>query len=220
MCNLFDRLARAASHFSDQPKKHKLCRGRWDLSFCQVSLQAVQRFQVSEEKSKMSKPIRGQGSHLVFPICSKNTNLVGHWSLASCQVSSNSLQQFQRRSQKCQPIRGQGGHLVFPIGPENTNLVEGVEIFLPVKFRSTPFSGFRGEVKNVSVNQRPGRPFCFSNRPEKHKSIAMVRKYPLNPRGTKNVLSGIRVLSIQIYVLSLSCLAIGINLVQDKGPCD
>ena len=68
-----------------------------------------------------------------------------------------------------QPIRGQGGHLVFQIGPKNTNLVEGVEILLPVKFRWIPFSGFRGEVENVSANQRPGRPSCFSDRPEKHK---------------------------------------------------
>ena len=68
-----------------------------------------------------------------------------------------------------QPIRGQGGHFVFPIGPKNTNLVEGVEILLPVKFRWIPFSSFRGEVKNVSANQRPERPFCFSDQPEKHK---------------------------------------------------
>ena len=68
-----------------------------------------------------------------------------------------------------QPIRGQGGHLVFPIGPKNTNLVEGFEILLPVKFRWIPFSGFRGEVENVSANQRPGRPSCFSDWLEKHK---------------------------------------------------
>ena len=68
-----------------------------------------------------------------------------------------------------QPIRGQGDHLVFPIGPKNTNLVEDVEILLPVKFRWIPFSGFRGNVENVSANQRPGRPSCFSDRPEKHK---------------------------------------------------
>ena len=68
-----------------------------------------------------------------------------------------------------QPIRGQGGHLVSPISPKNTNLVEDVEILLPVKFRWIPFSGFRGEVENVSANQRPGRPSCFSDRPEKHK---------------------------------------------------
>ena len=47
-----------------------------------------------------------------------------------------------------QPIRGQGGHLVFPIGPKNTHLVEDIEIYLPVKFRQIPFSGFRGEVGN------------------------------------------------------------------------
>ena len=68
-----------------------------------------------------------------------------------------------------QLIRGQGSHLVFPIGPKNTNLVEDVEILLPVKFRSIPFSGFRGEVENISANQRPGRPSCFSDPPEKHK---------------------------------------------------
>ena len=68
-----------------------------------------------------------------------------------------------------QPIRP-GRHLVFPIGPKNTNLVEDVEILLPVKFRLIPFSGFRKEVKNVSANQRPGRPSCFSDQPKKHSS--------------------------------------------------
>ena len=65
------------------------------------------------------------------------------------------------------PIRGQGGHFVFPIGPKNTNLVEDIRILLPVKLLLIPFSGFRGEVENVSANQRPGRPFCFSDRPKK-----------------------------------------------------
>ena len=68
-----------------------------------------------------------------------------------------------------QPIRGKGGHLVFPMGPKNTNLVEDFEILLPVKFHSILLSGFRGEVENVSANQRQGRPSCFSNGPEKHK---------------------------------------------------
>ena len=60
-----------------------------------------------------------------------------------------------------QQVIGRGGHLVFPIHLKNTNLVEGIDILLPIKFRRIPFSGFRGEVKNVSANQRPGRPFCF-----------------------------------------------------------
>ena len=69
-----------------------------------------------------------------------------------------------------QPIRGLGGHLIFPIDPKNTNLVEDIEILLPVKFHGIPFSGFREEVENVSANQRPGQPSCFSDRPKKHKS--------------------------------------------------
>ena len=65
-----------------------------------------------------------------------------------------------------QPIRGQGDYLVFLISPKNASLVEDVEILLPVKFC---FSGFIGEVKNVSANQRTGRLSCFSDQPEKRK---------------------------------------------------
>ena len=75
----------------------------------------------------------------------------------------------EEKSKMYQPIRSQGSHLVFPIVPKNTNLVEDVAILLPIKFRWISFSGFRGEVKNVSANQRPGRQSCFSDRPEKQK---------------------------------------------------
>ena len=75
----------------------------------------------------------------------------------------------EEKSKMSQPIRGQGGHIVFPICQKNTKLVEDVEILRSVKFRWISFSGFRGEVENVSANQRPGRPSCFSDRPEKHK---------------------------------------------------
>ena len=68
-----------------------------------------------------------------------------------------------------QQIRDQGGHLVFPIDPKNTNLVEDFEILLPIKFVPIRFSGFRGEVKNVSANQRPRWPSWFSDRPKKQK---------------------------------------------------
>ena len=60
----------------------------------------------------------------------------------------------------------QGGHFCLLIGPKSTNSEEDVEILLPVKFDWIPFSGFRGEVQNISANQRPGRPSCFSDRPE------------------------------------------------------
>ena len=67
-----------------------------------------------------------------------------------------------------QPIGGHGGNLIFPIGPKNTNLEEDIETLLPVNFPSILLSGFRGEVENnVSANQRPGQPSCFSDWPKK-----------------------------------------------------
>ena len=94
----------------------------------------------------------------------------GRWDLASYQFSLNSVQRFQRRSKNClSRSEARAAILFFWIGPKNTNLVEDVEILLSVKFHWIPFSGFREEVENISGNQRPGRPSCFSDRPEKHK---------------------------------------------------
>ena len=67
------------------------------------------------------------------------------------------------------PIRRRGGHLVFPIRLVNTAFIEDIKILLPFKFRWIPFISFRGEVKNVSANQRPWRPSCFSKWTEEHK---------------------------------------------------
>ena len=94
----------------------------------------------------------------------------GQWDLASYWVSLNSVQRFQRRSRKyLSQSEARAAILFFWLARKNTNLVEDVEILLPIKFCWIPFSGFRGEVENVSANQRPGRPSCFSDRPEKHK---------------------------------------------------
>ena len=119
MCHLFHRLARAAILFFDRPEKHKFGRGCWDLPSCQVSLQAVQRF--------------------------------------------------QRRSRKCLNQSEARVVILFFRSARKTQTVEDVEILFPVKFSWIPVSGFRREVKNVSVNQRPGHPSCFSDWPEKHK---------------------------------------------------
>ena len=62
-----------------------------------------------------------------------------------------------------------GRPFLFTDRPENTNLVDDIEILLLVKFRWIAFSSFRGEVENVSTNQRPGWPSCFSDRPDPHK---------------------------------------------------
>ena len=56
--------------------------------------------------------------------------------------------------------------------PEKHKLCRGLSDlgFCQVSLNSVQrFSGFIGEVENVSANQRPGRPFCFSDRPKKHK---------------------------------------------------
>ena len=101
----------------------------------------------------MSQPIRGQGGHLIFPISMKNTTLIEDVEIL---LPVNFFVEFhsavsEEKSKMSQPIRGQGGHFVFQIDSKNTNLVEGVEILLSVKFHWIPFSGFRGEVKNVKV---------------------------------------------------------------------
>ena len=92
------------------------------------------------------------------------------WDLASCQVFLNSVQRFERKSRKClSQSEARAAILFFPIGPKNTNLVKDIDILLPVNWLWIPFSGSREKVENVSANQRPGRPSCFSDRPEKHK---------------------------------------------------
>ena len=92
------------------------------LRSCFLSSFVEFRSAVSEEKSKMSLLIRGQGRHFFSDRREKHKLRRGRWDLASFQVSL------------------------------------------------IPFSGFRGEVENVSVNQRPGQPSCFSSdRHEKHK---------------------------------------------------
>ena len=128
------------------------------------------RSAVSEEKSKMSQPIRGQGGHLVLLIGPKKPNLgKGRWELSSCQVSLNSIRGFRREVKNVSVNQRPGRPSCFNDDHKKHNLVKDVEILLPVKFRQIPFSGFRGEVENVSANQRPGWPSCFSDRTEKPK---------------------------------------------------
>ena len=78
---------------------------------------------VSEEKSKMSPPIRGQGGHLVFLIDLKNTNLVGGFEiLLPVKFRWIPFSGFRGEVKMSQPIRGQGGHLVFSDRPEKHKL--------------------------------------------------------------------------------------------------
>ena len=137
------------------------------VKFCWIPFSGFRE----SKKSKISQPIRGWGGHLTFSIGPKKHKLGrGHWDLLSCEVLLNSIQRFDQRSRKClSQSEARAAILFFRSARKNTNLVDGVEILLPVKFHWIPFSGFRGEVENVSANQRPGRPSCFFDRPEKHK---------------------------------------------------
>ena len=156
------------SCISNRQEKDKLGRGRWDLASCQLSLNSVHPFQRRSRKCLSQSEARA--AILYFQSARKRQT----WkrTLRSCFLSSfvefrSSVS--EEKSKMSQPIRGKGGHLVFVIGPKKTNLVEDVEILLPLKFLWIPFSVFRGRVENVSANQRPGRPSCFSDRPKKHK---------------------------------------------------
>ena len=154
--------------FTHQTEKHKLRRRLCDLSSCQVLLNSLQRFQ--RRSRKCLRKSEARAAILFFRSARKTQTW---WrTLRSCFLSS--FVEFrsavlEEKSKMSQPIRGRGGHHVFPIGPKSINLVEEVNILLPIKFRWNLFSGSREKVENVSANQRPGRPSCFSDRPEKHK---------------------------------------------------
>ena len=155
------------SFFYDRPVKSKLGRGSWDLASCQVSLNSIQRFQL--RLWSCCTPYQRQWLYNSAPLVAFYDTL-GIRRTYSRLLTPGVLtgdQRFQRSRKISQPFRAQGGHFVFTIGPKNTNLEEEVEILLPVKFRWIPLSGFIGEVENVSANQTPGWPSCFSDPPEK-----------------------------------------------------
>ena len=137
-------------------------------SFYLSSFVAV-RSAVSEEKSIMSRPIRGQGGHPVFfSIGLKNTNLEEDVEiLLPVKFHQIPFNSFREEVEKClSQSEARAAILFFPISPKNTNLVEAVEMLLPLKFRWIPFRGIRGKVENASANQMPGWQSCFSDRPE------------------------------------------------------
>ena len=81
--------------------------------------------------------------------------------LASCQVSLNSVQRFQR-SRKCfSQSEARATILFFSNMLQKRKLVEGIEIFLTVKFRLNSVQWFWREVENLSANHRPGGHLVF-----------------------------------------------------------
>ena len=92
----------------------------------------------------------------------------GHWDLSSYQVSLQAVQQFQRRSWKCLSQSEARVAILLFRSAEKHKLGRGRWNLASCQIQQIPFSGFR-EVENVSANQKPGQPSCFSDRPEKHK---------------------------------------------------
>ena len=154
--------------FLDQPQKHKLGRGRWELAFCQVSLNSVQRFQRRSRKCLSQSETRRLSCFSDQP--EKHKLGKGRLDLASCQVSLNSVQRFYREVKHVSANQRPGRPSCFSDLPEKRKPGRGCwDLANPVKFCWIIFSGFRGKVENVSANHRPGRPFCFSDPSEKHK---------------------------------------------------
>ena len=162
------RPGRPSFFFFQWSEKHKLGRGRWDLASCQVLLNSIQQFQRRSRKCLSQSEARAA---ILFSDRPQKHKLGReYWDHASCQVSLNSVWRFQRRSKKClSQSEVRAPILFFPIGRKHRNLVEDIEILLIVKFRWILLIGSIGEVQNVSANQRPGQPSCFSDQPEKHK---------------------------------------------------
>ena len=111
-----------------------------------------------------------QGGHFCLLIGPKNIKTLRSCFLSSfvefCSTVSEEKSKMSQQSEASTAIL----FFFFPIGQKNTNLVEDIAILLPVNFCWILFSGFSGEVENVSANRRPGRPSCFSDPPEKHKT--------------------------------------------------
>ena len=109
--SVYQRLGRP-SCFSDQPEKHELGRGLWDLASCQVSLNSVQQFHQTSRKCLSQSEARA--AILFFSISPKNTNLVEDIEILlpvkfvefHSAISEKKLKMYQ-------PIRGQDGHLFF-----------------------------------------------------------------------------------------------------------
>ena len=141
--------ARGRSWSFNWANKHRLGRGHWV---------------VSEEELKISQPIRYLFGHLGFPFGQKTRKLGrGHWVLASCQVSSNSVQWFQRRNRKCRSQSEAEGPSCFSDQPEKHKLGRGHCVLASCQVLANPFSSYRKEVENVSVNQGSGRPYFFQS---------------------------------------------------------
>ena len=95
--------------FFDRPEKHILGIGHWDIAFCQVSLNSVQRFQRRRRQCLSQSAARA--AILFFRSARKHKLWWKRWDLDSCKVSLISFQSFQRISRKCESLFWTDGRL-------------------------------------------------------------------------------------------------------------
>ena len=143
--------------FLDQPEKHKLARGRWELAFCQVSLNSVQWFH--RRSKKMSQPIRRQGGYPVFLISPKNASMVEDVEiLLLCKFCWDLFSSFREKVENVSANHRPGRPFCFSDPLEKHKLGRGRRDLASYQVSSNSFHSFR---ENVSANQMLGRPFCF-----------------------------------------------------------
>ena len=165
--------ARAAILFFRSAQKHKLGRGLWDLASCKVSLNFVWRFQRSSWKCLSQSVARV--AILFSDRFEKHKLGRGRWDHASCQVSLNSVQRFQRRSQKCLSQSEARAAILFFRSARRYKLGRRHYVLASCQVSLNSVQRLpRRSRKCVSTNQRPGRPSCFSDRPEKTNLVEAV----------------------------------------------
>ena len=167
------------SCFSDRPENNKHGRGCSDLASsgsCQVSLNSVQHLNCitgEVENVSANKRLGRLHLYLVFPISPKNTNLVEDIEiLLSVKFRCIPFSGFRKEVENASDNQRPGRPSYISHRPEKNKLCRGCSDLdsCQVSLNSVQrLNCIRGEVENVSANQRPGRPSCFSDRPEKHK---------------------------------------------------
>ena len=110
-CATFRRIGQGDRLVSDQPEKHKLGRGRWDLASCQVSLNPLQLLQRRNRKSISQSEA---GATILFFRSARKTQTLG--TLRSCFLLSFGKfhsRVLEEKSKMPQPIRSQAAMFFF-----------------------------------------------------------------------------------------------------------
>ena len=113
---------RSTSFFHRQGK-HKFCRGSWDLTSGQVSLNSVKRFQRTRRKCLSRTEARATILSFLIDPKKKSYRTLRYYFLSSLVEFRSAVS--EEKSKMSQPIRGRVGYLVFWGRPEQHKLGRG-----------------------------------------------------------------------------------------------